>query len=329
MPYIKNINTIENSLKFEIDNHSNNFKISFTNALRRIILSEINTWAIDEHKIEFIENNSILNNEFLKHRLGLIPIASHKELNYENLVISCNVKNEEETIKSIYVSDFEIYDEVLDETYDIKDFVKYPNILFAKLQNNEYFSFNARLSNKTAQEGGAQYCPVSTCIVTFKHDENDLKNNIQQIEKNEQQSFIINNKEKIYKRNNQGNPLFYEINIETIGFYENKSIIEKGLTILEEKINLYDESSKDIELENGFYILKIDNQNDTLGNLISSYINDEKDIQFSGYIIEHPLYENIILKIKTDLNKADLLKLISEKNNYIKDLIHTLKKELK
>lgn len=329
MPYIKNINTTENSLKFEIDNHSNNFKISFTNALRRIILSEINTWAIDEHKIEFIENNSILNNEFLKHRLGLIPIASHKELNYENLVISCNVKNEEETIKSIYVSDFEIYDEVLDETYDIKDFVKYPNILFAKLQNNEYFSFTARLSNKTPQEGGAQYCPVSTCIVTFKHDENDLKNNIQQIEKNEQQSFIINNKEKIYQRNNQGNPLMYEINIETIGFYENKSIIEKGLTILEEKINLYDESSKDIELENGFYILKIDSQNDTLGNLISSYINDEKDIQFSGYIIEHPLYENIILKIKTDLNKKDLLKLISEKNNYIKELIHTLKKELK
>lgn len=329
MPYIKNINTTENSLKFEIDNHSNNFKISFTNALRRIILSEINTWAIDEHKIEFIENNSILNNEFLKHRLGLIPIASHKNLNYENLVISCNVKNDEETIKSIYVSDFEIYDEVLDETYDIKDFVKYPNILFAKLQNNEYFSFNARLSNKTPQEGGAQYCPVSTCIVTFKHDENDLKNNIQQIEKNEQQSFIINNKEKIYQRNNQGNPLIYEINIETIGFYENKTIIEKGLTILEEKINLYDESSKDIELENGFYILKIDNQNDTLGNLISSYINDEKDIQFSGYIIEHPLYENIILKIKTDLNKTDLLKLISEKNNYIKELIHTLKKELK
>jgi DNA-directed RNA polymerase subunit L len=152
---------------------------------------------------------------------------------------------------------------------------------------------------------------------------------IQQIEKNEQQSFIINNQEKIYQRNNQGNPLIYEINIETIGFYENKSIMEKGLTILEEKINLYDESSEDIELENGFYILKIDNQNDTLGNLISSYINDEKDIQFSGYIIEHPLYENIILKIKTDLNKTDLLKLITEKNNYIKELIHTLKKELK
>jgi len=329
MPYIKNINTIENSLKFEIDNHSNNFKISFTNALRRIILSEINTWAIDEHKINFIENNSILNNEFLKHRLGLIPIASNKELKYENLVISCNVKNEEETIKSIYVSDFEIYDEIEDKTYDIKDFVKYPNILFAKLQNNEYFSFNSRLSNKTAQEGGAQYCPVSTCIVTFKHDEEDLKNNINQIDKNEQESFIINNQEKIYKKNNQGNPLIFEINIETIGFYENKSIIEKGLTILEEKINLYDECCKDIELENGFYILKINNQNDTLGNLISSYINDEKDIQFSGYIIEHPLYENIILKIKTDLNKTDLLKLISEKNNYIKELIQTLKKELK
>jgi len=329
MTYIKNINTSENSLKFEINNQSNDFHISFTNALRRIILSEINTWAIDEHKIEFIENNSILNNEFLKHRLSLIPIISNKEIKYENLVISCNVKNEDETIKSIYVSDFEIYDEITEEIYEIKDFVKYTNILFAKLQNNEYFSFNAHLSNKTPKEGGAQYCPVSTCVVSFKHDIDDLKNNIKEIEKSEQQSFIINNKEKIYKKNNSGNPLIYEMNIESIGFYENKYIIEQGLTILEEKINLYEEYSKNIELENGFYILKLENQNDTLGNLISSYINDEKDIQFSGYIIEHPLYEIVILKIKTELNKTDLLKLISKKNNYLKELINNLKKELK
>ena len=329
MTYIKNSKLSENSLIFEIDNKSNNFKISFLNALRRIILSEINTWSIDENKTEFIENNSILNNEFLKHRLSLIPIISNKDVKYENLVISCDVKNEEESIKSIYVSDFEINNEIMNEKYKIEDFIKYPKILFAKLQNNEYFSFNASLSNNSPKESGTQYCPVSTCVVTFKNNENDLKDDLKKIEKDLQESFIINNKEKIYEKNNKGDPLIYEMKIESIGFFDTKTIMEKGLTILEEKINLYEENIKDFELQNGFYILTIDNQNDTLGNLISSYINDDKDIEFSGYIIEHPLYEKICIKIKTNVSKDNLLKIISKRNEYLKELIQSLKKEIK
>ena len=76
--------------------------------------------------------------------LAVIDVV-HKEIrHYDSLncfnkkcleVLQEYVKNEEETIKSIYVSDFEIYDEVLDETYDIKDFVKYPNILLNIIRN--------------------------------------------------------------------------------------------------------------------------------------------------------------------------------------------------
>ena len=48
--------------------------VSFANALRRIILVETPTLAIEVVKV--IENTSVFHDEFLAHRLGLIPIHS-------------------------------------------------------------------------------------------------------------------------------------------------------------------------------------------------------------------------------------------------------------
>ena len=55
---------------------------SFANALRRVILSEIPTLAIDEVTVR--SNSSVTKDEMLVHRLGLVPIVSNaaKEMNF-------------------------------------------------------------------------------------------------------------------------------------------------------------------------------------------------------------------------------------------------------
>jgi len=54
---------------------------SMANALRRIMMAEVPTMAIDLVEIE--QNTSPLHDEYLSHRLGLIPLASHDVTEYQ------------------------------------------------------------------------------------------------------------------------------------------------------------------------------------------------------------------------------------------------------
>jgi DNA-directed RNA polymerase subunit D len=63
---------------------------AFMNSLRRIIISEVPAMTIDE--VVVIENSSMLHDEILAHRLGLIPLRT--DLDSYNLPEECSCKSE-------------------------------------------------------------------------------------------------------------------------------------------------------------------------------------------------------------------------------------------
>lgn len=85
-PVVEILDLKEDQILFQISDTD----ASFANSLRRTIISDIATMAID--LVEFDDNTSVLSDEFLAHRLGLIPLVStHVDSFVDNRdCINCN-----------------------------------------------------------------------------------------------------------------------------------------------------------------------------------------------------------------------------------------------
>lgn len=210
---IKIIDLKDDSIKFKLKN----VDISFVNAIRRIMISEIPTFAIDV--INIIKNESNVHDETLAHKLGLIPLYCPNNLKINN----CDCKFECPQCTIILKSNITCQDEIMEFTsFDLNtnNLLNVKPVIY-KINNNDYPISILNLYNKQkiifeakAKIGigkeHAKWSPVS--IATFDYDE-------------------INNEF-----------IFY---FESNGSYKPIDILKKSLQILSQKLN----NLKNIEIK--------------------------------------------------------------------------------
>jgi DNA-directed RNA polymerase II subunit RPB3 len=156
---------------------------SMANALRRMIIAEVPTMAIDQVFIH--ENTSVLFDEFLAHRLGMVPLRCY-EIDKYNTLAECDCENGCQKCRIVYELDVTCTtDTTLDVTtkdlvlqttdggQDCDDDTVQPvsvasdlenHILIAKLRKGQCLKFEAH-AYKGISKQHAKWSPVSTVLM--------------------------------------------------------------------------------------------------------------------------------------------------------------------
>ena len=112
------ISTYNNNKEEQLTFTLENCDVSIANAVRRIVLSDVNTYVFktfphSENRANFTANTTRLHNELLKQRLGCIPIHHVHTIegfqnDYKNYVVEVDVRNESDTIRYVTTEDFKV-----------------------------------------------------------------------------------------------------------------------------------------------------------------------------------------------------------------------------
>jgi DNA-directed RNA polymerase subunit L len=187
-------NNKESSLTFTLENCD----VSVANALRRIIVSEINqyvfrTFPHSENRAEFTVNTTRLHNEILKQRLGCIPIHHLHTIDgfgneYNNYLVEVDVKNETDTIRYVTTEDFKVkkVKAIEKKSGDSDDDVMYEYLPEATVRkifppdaiSGEYIEFARLLPNLSSSNSNSGEALAFTCTLEISNAKFDGMYNV-------------------------------------------------------------------------------------------------------------------------------------------------------
>ena len=318
----KSINNLSsNCLKINLSGSDINYVI--VNTLVRVGLSLVGSYAFNPEFITIERNTSIFNNNKIKLRLSNIPIINKIYTepivnNTDELIDKCL---EYEILANTSI--FKMKKNNLQELEDINNKKK-------ELLNNLHMHIEAKnrtneIMNVTTNEKFTSFYlndkkipdifPKEILLIKLKPGEDFIGTaiadyNIPMIN-NIYSSVSVLSYEEI-------NDNEYNIYIESQRQIEEEDIIKKCCKIIINKLNhikqIILEKLQNINNEDAEYEaqINIENENHTLGNLLTRAIQDNKNISFCGYKIDHPFINELTIKYKTEGNKF---------SNILKDVI--------
>lgn len=282
--------------------------LAIVNGIRRTILTNIPNLGFqgeDDPTITIHKNTTPLHNEFMSHRISLIPIHFSEEevdnFQEDEYIFECALKNNSSAMLSLTTrhitgkrNDQPLTEKELQRLFPLHPITNNP-VLITRLRQGEELSFTAKVIKSTAGNHAA-FSPVSLCTLYYTPVENSQKTGLE--------------KERDYQKNNYGDPSHIRFLLETECALTPQYLVTKAIEILLQKVdNLYSQLPNVKASDNPNTLeLTIINENDTLGNILQSllfnkYVREKHKIlnkytvPFVGYVAPHPLEKVVTLKM--------------------------------
>lgn len=332
-PTISNISEENNKYKFTLSG----LNVSLANAIRRTILSDIpiniiNTENYKDNQCNILINTCRLHNEILKQRLSCIPInIAELDLLPDKYVLEVDVQNETDHIIFVTTEDFKIKNKA-NGNYLTKEELRkiYPPcsktnnfIDFTRLRPKigdsipgEHIKLVAEFSVGIAKQN-SMYNVVSKCAYGntldmikindfWTEQENKLVSNglsKKDIEFEKKNFYLLDAQRQFVQDS-------FDFIIESVGIYENKEVVKKACSILNNKLSeLVTAIDSDIvpivlsetTMDNCYDVI-LENEDYTLGKVLEyllyeKYYSNEKIFSFCGFKKYHPHNTDSIIRI--------------------------------
>lgn len=298
-PTVSNLSEENNILGFRIAGTN----VSFANAIRRILLSEVPCVVMkaapyETATIDITVNTTRMNNELLKQRISCVPVhIGDTTAPIENYVVEVDKSNEGDVIEFVTTNDFTIKDKTTDKyltqsqvraifppdpiTNDFIDIARLRPRISAELEG-EQFTFTATFEIGMAKQDGA-YNVVSTACYQNTPDPDAISKewaviskkladggkNAQQIEFDKKDFYYLQAQKYFV-------PDSFDFSVETIGQFTNMDVVFRAIHVMLDKLSRFKQAVqtnpeivKDTNstLQNGFDI-KLVGEDYTLGKVI-------------------------------------------------------------
>ncbi|KAJ8979524.1 hypothetical protein NQ317_017672 [Molorchus minor] len=241
--------------------------LSVANSIRRVLIAETPTLAIDWVKLE--ANSTVLSDEFLAHRIGLIPLVSMKlssvynilgtvsaPISVKNVVSNLlwSVKCTDDQTRHVTTADLKSSDpRVIPATSKHRDdesseYGETDEILIIKLRKGQELKVRAYAKKGFGKEH-AKWNP--TCGVAFEYDpDNSMRHTLfpklDEWPKSEYSELNDDQYEARYNWELKPNKFFY--NVEAAGQLKPENIVIMGVAMLKEKLsNLQTQLSHELQ----------------------------------------------------------------------------------
>jgi DNA-directed RNA polymerase subunit L len=287
--------------KFKIKTEFENFPVTFVNALRRIVTSEIPTVVI--RNVEVVANTTQLPHEMVVHRMGLLPVnVEHTETEIiRNTKIVLRQMPDSEP-HELTTDDFAI--ESGRENILMRDRDLNTPLLFVRVRKGEEIHVKGEL----AVESGSQVCNVSYQFhVDPERAEIDKKKFLETGgDPRVFDSFYI---QKSIAVDERGRPRWIDLGIESVGVLKAKHILKLAVEKLRSDVDKWMKDAVIIrESEKNVYSVTEDFGGHTLGTLIQEVIYHSRAVSVVNYDVKHPLKPAMEIRFLTSIKPEDILK---------------------